>query len=477
MRLSELLKGTGCNVSPEQDRDIAGISCNTTTLKPGELFVALRGYKTDGHQYIPQAREKGAAAILGEEGEEVLTVPDSRAALAIVAANWFGHPAKELTMIGVTGTNGKTTTTTLLWGMLHAALGSKIGLIGTNENRIGEEVLPTERTTPDIYELQKLLRQMADAGCTHVVMEVSSHALCLNRVDGIRFAVGAFSNLTQDHLDFHKTMEAYREAKGRLFRQSDVAVLNWDDEAGRHYAKTAPCPVCAYAWRRSGADLSATDVRLLPDRVEFDAGVGEEQVHVRLGIPGSFSVYNALCALGCAHALGIPLETAAKALAVAPGVKGRMEVVPTPGKGTVLIDYAHTPDALENALTALRDFTPGRLICLFGCGGDRDRTKRPIMGGLAAELADLCVVTSDNPRSEEPKAIMEDILAGMEGTDTPKVVESDREKAIALALNLLEEGDVLLLAGKGHETYQEVNGVKRHMDEREIVAQHFRGQP
>ena len=473
MRLSELLKGTGYAGTLREDPEITGISSNTATLKPGELFVALRGYRTDGHSYIPQAREKGAAAVLGEEGENVLLVPDSRAALAVLAANWFGHPARELTMIGVTGTNGKTTTTTLLWGMLHAALGTKIGLIGTNENRIGEEVLPTERTTPDIFELQKLLRQMADAGCTHVVMEVSSHALCLHRVDGIQFAVGAFSNLTQDHLDFHKTMEAYREAKGRLFAQSDVAVLNWDDEAGRYYAKTAPCPALTYAWSRPGADLTAADVRLLPDRVEFDAGVGEEKVHVRLGIPGGFSVYNALCALSCAHALGIPLEKAGEALAAAPGVKGRMEVVPTPGKGTVLIDYAHTPDALENALTALRDFTPGRLICLFGCGGDRDRTKRSIMGALAAERSDLCVVTSDNPRSEEPLAIMEDILSGMEGTDTPKLVEPDREKAIAAALDLLEEGDVLLLAGKGHETYQEVNGVKRHMDEREIVARHF----
>ena len=473
MRLSQLLKGTGYTGTLREDPEIAGISYNTATLKPGELFVALRGYKTDGHSYIPQAREKGAAAVLGEEGEDVLLVPDSRAALAVLAGNWFGHPARELTMIGVTGTNGKTTTTTLLWGMLHAALGTRIGLIGTNENRIGEKVLPTERTTPDSFELQKLLREMADAGCTHVVMEVSSHALCLHRVDGIRFAVGAFSNLTQDHLDFHKTMEAYRQAKGRLFDQSDAAVLNWDDEAGRHYAKTAPCPVITYAWHRPGADLSAGDVRLLPDRVEFDLRAGEEQTHIRLGIPGGFSVYNALCALGCAHVLGIPPETAARALAAAPGVKGRMEVVPTPGKGTVLIDYAHTPDALENALTALRDFTPGRLICLFGCGGDRDRTKRPIMGAVANQLADLCVVTSDNPRSEEPEAIIRDILAGMEGEDTPRLVEPDREKAIAAALDLLEEGDVLLLAGKGHETYQEVNGVKRHMDEREIVAACF----
>ena len=473
MRLSELLEGTGYIGPLPQDLEITGISYNTATLQPGDLFVALRGYKTDGHKFIPQARAKGAAAILGEEGEDVLLVPDSRRALSVLSANWFGHPARELTMIGVTGTNGKTTSTTLLWGMLGELLNTKVGLIGTNENRIGNEVIPTERTTPDSYELQKLLREMADAGCTHVVMEVSSHALCLDRVEGIRFAVGAFSNLTQDHLDFHKTMEAYREAKGRLFAQSDVAVLNRDDEAGRYYAETAPCPVITYSGHPSGADLCSTNVRLLPDRVEFDAIVGEERAHVRLGIPGGFSVYNALCALGCAHALGIPLAQAAGALGEAHGVKGRMEVVPTPGKGTVLIDYAHTPDALENALTALRDFTPGRLICLFGCGGDRDRTKRPIMGRVAADLADLCVVTSDNPRSEDPQAIIDDILPGLAGYDTPHLVEPDRVKAIGMALDLLEEGDVLLLAGKGHETYQEVNGEKRHMDEREIVARHF----
>ncbi len=467
MRLEELLKGVDCQGPVPGELEITGISTNTRTLKPGELFVALRGYQTDGHKYIPQARERGAAAILGEEGEGVLTVPDSRAALAVIAANWYGHPAESLTVIGVTGTNGKTTTTTLLWGLLTAVLHTKVGLIGTNENRIGDQIIPTQRTTPDILELQGLFRQMADNRCTHVVMEVSSHALCLNRVDGVRFAVGAFSNLTQDHLDFHKTMEAYRQAKGRLFAQSDVAVINADDPAGRTYLREVRCPVLTYGEGEAG--LAARDVKLLEDRVEFKAVTEKETVPVRLGIPGEFSVYNALCALAVAHVLGVPLARAAAALAQAHGVKGRMEVVPTPGEGTVVIDYAHTPDALENALTALRGNTGGRLICLFGCGGDRDRTKRPIMGGIAQRLSDLQVVTSDNPRSEEPQAIIDDILAGMTGTSTPVMVEPDRPAAIAKALAMLREGDVLLLAGKGHETYQEVKGEKRHMDEREIV--------
>lgn len=470
MRLNELLKNTGYEGPEMEDMEITGISYDTRTIKPGELFVALRGYKTDGHRYIGEARERRAAAVVAEEGEKVILVPDSRLALAALSANWFDHPAKELAVVGVTGTNGKTTTTTLLWGMLQEVLGSPVGLIGTNEVRIGEESFPAQRTTPESWDLQQWLRRMADAGCSHVVMEVSSHALCMGRVAGIQFAVGAFTNLTQDHLDFHKTMEEYRQAKGRLFAQSDVAVLNWDDEAGRYYWERTAGKKLSYSESRDGADLTAKNLRLSPGSVEFEAVTREELAHVSLGIPGGFTLYNALCALGCAKALGLPLEKVAAALGHAPGVKGRMEVVPHTGPGTVIIDYAHTPDALEKALMTLRDFTPGRLICLFGCGGDRDRSKRSIMGAIAADLADVCLVTSDNPRGERPEAIIGDILQGMVRFDKVKIVEPDRPRAIALGLSLLKEGDTLLLAGKGHETYQEVNGEKRRLDEREIVA-------
>jgi len=473
MRLGRLLSGTGYEGPEPEDMEIKGISYDTRRIKPGEVYVALRGHKTDGHRYIAEARRKGAAAVVAEEGEDVLLVPDARAALAAMSANWFGHPARELTVIGVTGTNGKTTTTSLLWGMLGEVLGTRVGLIGTNEVRVGEKSFPAERTTPESWEVQRWLRSMADAGCTHVVMEVSSHALCMHRVDGISFAVGAFTNLTQDHLDFHKTMEAYRAAKGRLFEQCGTAVLNLDDEAGRYYAGRISCPAVTYSERWDEATLTARDLRLYPGRVEFQAVGWGEIAPVELGIPGAFSVYNALCALACAKALGLPLDRSARALAGAPGVKGRMEVVPHPGPGTVIIDYAHTPDALENALTALRGFTAGRLICLFGCGGDRDRGKRPIMGAIAADLADMCIVTSDNPRTEDPEAIIAEILAGMEALTCERYVEPDRERAIGLGLSLLEEGDTLLLAGKGHETYQEVNGEKRHMDEREIVVTYF----
>lgn len=472
MRLSQLLQGVELKTAPEEDMEVSGLSCDTRSLKPGEVFVALRGYKTDGHLYIDEALRAGAAAIVAEEGEEVLLTEDSRAALAVMAGNWFAHPAEELKVVGVTGTNGKTTVTTLLWQVLTQALETKVGLIGTNRVLVGEEEFPAGRTTPESYDLQYWLRRMADEGCTHVVMEVSSHALCLNRVDGISFTAGAFTNLTQDHLDFHKTMEAYRQAKGRLFGQCAAAVVNVDDESGRYYLENISCPVLTFA-REGQAALVSEDAALFPDRVEFTArGWGEEE-RVTLSIPGAFTISNALCVLCCGHALGVSLADAAAALAKAPGVKGRMEVVPTPGPGTVVIDYAHTPDALENALRALREFTKGRLVCLFGCGGDRDRAKRPLMGAVAAEGCDVCVVTSDNPRSERPEAIIHDILAGMARYDTARIVEPDREKAIALALSLLREGDVLLLAGKGHETYQEVMGELRHMDEREMIAKYF----
>ena len=477
MRLEELLDGVALTGGTVRDVEISGICYDTREMAEGSLFVALPGYKTDGHEYIQEALDKGAAAVLCEraperEGPWLLT-PDARAALAAVSANWFRHPARELTVLAVTGTNGKTTTTYLLKAMLEGVLGAKVGLIGTNQNMIGQEVLPAHRTTPESWEVQKLLREMADAGCSHVVMEASSHALVLHRLDGIRFRAGIFTNLTQDHLDFHGTMEAYRDAKGRLFDQSDAAILNLDDEAGRYYARTAAAPVFTYSERRDEADLTAKNLRLFPDRVEFEAVSMDAIARVRLPIPGGFTIYNALGVIACGLVLGLPLGKIADALAAAKGVKGRVEVVPVPAEYTVLIDYAHTPDARENVLTTVRDFTPGRVVCLFGCGGDRDRTKRPRMGAIAGNLADVAVVTSDNPRTEPPEAIIRDILAGMEGTTAQRVVEPDRRAAIRAALALAQPGDTVVLAGKGHETYQEVGGRVLHLDEREEIAAYF----
>ena len=477
MRLNQLLAGVALTERRAGDVECSGICYDTRTMEPGCLFVALPGYKTDGHKYIAQALEQGAAAVLCQhppEGEGPwLVTPDARAALAAVSANWFGHPARDLTLLAVTGTNGKTTTTYLLKAMLEGVLGARVGLIGTNQNMVGDEVLPAHRTTPESYEVQQLLREMADAGCTHVVMEASSHALVLHRLDGLRFRAGIFTNLTQDHLDFHGTMEAYRDAKGLLFRQSDTAVLNLDDEAGRYFARTVAVPRLTYSERRDEADLTAKNLRLFPDRVEFEAVAAGAISRVRLPIPGGFTVYNALGVLTCGLALGLPLADCADALAKAPGVKGRIEVVPVPADFAVIIDYAHTPDALENILTTVRDFTAGRVICLFGCGGDRDRTKRPQMGAIAGSLADVTVVTSDNPRTEEPGAIIRDILPGLEGTAAEVVVEPDRRAAIRRALSLAKPGDTVVLAGKGHETYQEVGTRVLHLDEREEVAAYF----
>lgn len=479
MKLQAILQGLEpLEVHADLSREITGICYDSRAVKPGNLFVAICGYDTDGHKYIPMALEKGAACVLCEkapaEGEYVL-LSDTRRGLALAGANWYGNPAGEMTMIGITGTNGKTTTTYLVKHILEDCLGAKVGLVGTIQNMIGDEVLHTERTTPESLELQALFRHMADAGCTHVVMEVSSHALCLHRVDGVTFDVGVFTNLTQDHLDFHKTMEEYCRAKAMLFARSKVGAVNVDDPWAKEILAHATCPVITYSAKGQAA-LEATDIRLEPHHVAFTAHYQGTETACTLGIPGAFSVYNALSALSAALALGIAPEKAAASLATAQGVKGRAEVVPTPGKDyTVLIDYSHTPDSLENILKTVREFARGRVIAVFGCGGDRDPIKRPIMGKIAADLADLVVVTSDNPRTEDPMAIIDQILVGIPKDQTPTTVIENRRQAIRWAMDNAQAGDVIVLAGKGHETYQEIGHEKFHLDEREEVAAHLMG--
>lgn len=475
MKLKELLEGLEIlSASADMEREIGGVCYDSRQVKPGDLFVALSGYTADGHRFIPQAMAAGAAAVLcqvpPEEGETpYVQVADSRRALAATGANFFGHPADSMTMVGVTGTNGKTTSTYLLKAILEAR-GEKVGLIGTNQNMIGEEVLPTERTTPESFELQKLFDRMRRAGCTYVVMEVSSHALFLDRVYGVHYKVGAFTNLTQDHLDFHKTMEDYCDAKAILFRNCETGVVNVADPWTPRLLKDTACKVVTFS-SIGGADLRAEDAVLAADHVAFTAVHGGKRVPVRINIPGHFMIDNALGVLGVALALGIPLEESAAVLARVPHVKGRVEVVPTPGKDyTVLIDYAHSPDSLVNVLTTVKGFAKGRTVALFGCGGDRDKAKRPKMGRAAAEIADFVIVTTDNPRTERPSDIIADILPGLEGTGTPHEVIEDRVEAIHWALDHARAGDVVVLCGKGHETYQEVGHEKRHMDEREIVA-------
>ena len=479
MKLKELLRDV-CVLESNMDMEteVNDIKYDSRAVEQGDVFVAIAGFETDGHKYIPSAMAKGAAAVIcqmrPDEGVPFVRVADSRLALALMAKAYFGDPASSMTMVGVTGTNGKTTTTLLLKHVLEQVCGAKVGLIGTNSNMIGDEEIPTEHTTPESYELQKLFRRMADSGCTHVVMEVSSHSLSLSRVAGVRYAVGLFTNLTQDHLDFHGTMENYAEAKAMLFSQCDKGVVNLDDSWAKLMLENAKCPMMSFSVNSMEGDLIANDLRISPSGVKFVALHGTAGLaRVSMPIPGRFSVYNALGVIACCLSLGLDMQSCVEALKNAKGVKGRVEVVPTDGDYHILIDYAHTPDALENVLKSMKETAEGRVVALFGCGGDRDRTKRPIMGAIAAKCADFVIVTSDNPRTEEPKAILDDILAGMKGSRTPYVVIENRPQAIAYAIDNHLPGDIIILAGKGHETYQIIGKVKNHMDERELVAEHL----
>lgn len=475
MKLRELIKNLSViETNADAGLEISGVSYDSRKTEKGDMFVAIRGFEADGHKFIPKAVENGAAVILCEEKPACdipyVLVPDSRYGLAIVSRDFFGNPAAEMTMIGITGTSGKTSSSYLIKHLLESKLDAKVGLIGTNGNMIGDEFLHTEHTTPESYELHKLFRHMADSGCTHVVMEVSSHSLTLERVAGIHFDVALYTNLSQDHLDFHGTMEEYAAAKRKLFGMCTIGCFNLDDAWADFMLDGASCRTLTFSAEKNEANLVAKDIRLTADGVRFASVSGDEISMTKLGIPGMFSVYNALGTMAVGLALGLSLADCSDAMSGAKGVKGRLEIVPTGRDFSVVIDYSHKPDALEKVLKTLKPVTRGRLIALFGCGGDRDKLKRPIMGRIAADNADLVVVTSDNPRTEDPDEIIREIVAGMKDKRTPTKVICDRRKAIAWAIDNAASGDVLLLAGKGHEDYQVVGHEKHHMDEREIVA-------
>ena len=476
MKLRQILKDISISaLCAELDMEIAEIYYDSRKVEKGGLFFAVKGFESDGHRYIAAAVERGAVCVGCQEPPDFeipyVLVEDSRRALAICSRNFFGDPSSEMTMIGVTGTNGKTTSTYLIKHLLEVCLDAKVGLVGTNGNMIGSEFLPTEYTTPESYELQKLFAQMLESGCTHIVMEVSSHSLALDRVEGIKFEVGIFTNLTQDHLDFHRDMDDYAKAKAKLFKNCKKGAFNIDSDWAELMMDSATCQIFTFSEKRNEADLVAKDVRLAPSGVRFCALNGDNLQRMKLGIPGLFSVYNALGVIACGLLLDIPLADCAEALSAAKGVKGRVEVVPTDGDYTVLIDYAHTPDALENVLKAMKNIAEGRVVLVFGCGGDRDRTKRPIMGRIAGENADFVVITSDNPRTEEPEAIISEIAEGMKGSRTPSKLITSRPEAIEWAIDKHRPGDIIVLAGKGHEDYQIIGKTKYHMDEREIVAE------
>jgi UDP-N-acetylmuramoyl-L-alanyl-D-glutamate--2,6-diaminopimelate ligase len=474
MKLNELLKNVEVlAASADMDMEITSVAYDSRKVTPGSAFVAITGFASDGNRFIPMALEKGAGVIVTAKQPEsdipYVLVKSDRLALAQIGANFYGHPSKSMTMIGITGTNGKTSVTLLLKHLLETVLGAKVGLIGTMENLVGDEVIPTDRTTPESFELQSLFARMRDAGCRFAIMEVSSHAISLDRVGGVHFDVAAFTNLTEDHLDFHKTMEAYCDAKAELFARCDKAVFNRDDEWFERVSRLAACDIVTTSVKGC-ANLKAENVHLLSDGIRFTCVAADESVEIQMPIPGRFTVYNTLTVLGIAKSLGVSLTDAAQALKTVEGVKGRIEVVPTPGKDyTILIDYAHTPDGLDNVLRSVRDFCKGRLIAVFGCGGDRDPIKRPIMGRIGAELADVAIVTSDNPRTEDPNAIIADVVKGIDHPENVVIIEN-RRKAIEYAMDIGKKDDIIVLAGKGHETYQEINGVKYHLDEREEVA-------
>lgn len=473
MKLYDVLQGVKTQpfaVSP--DTDVLSVTCDSRKVETGTLFVCISGTVVDGHMFAAAALENGAVAVVVERDlglpNQIIT-DNTRLAWSFISANWFHHPADKLHLVGVTGTNGKTTTVCLLKSILETA-GYKVGLVGTIQNMIGDRVLPAARTTPDTYELQSLFALMVAEGCTHCVMEVSSHALDQYRVGCCTFDVGVFSNLTQDHLDYHGTMENYMLAKKKLFSISRYAVLNADDPWCTALEEGLLAPVVRYSVKNNDADFIAKNIVYKPDGVRFELITPHTIGRVKLHIPGEFSVYNGMAAAAAAITLGVPFETVTEALRVAVGVKGRAEIVPTGRDFTVVIDYAHTPDGLENICKTLKACCEGRLITVFGCGGDRDRTKRPKMGATAAALSDYLVVTSDNPRSEQPAAIIADILEGIRGTKVPYTVIENRVEAIHYAIQNAKAGDTVLLAGKGHETYQILADGTIHLDEREVVA-------
>lgn len=466
------------NGSENLDIEIEGIRCDSRAVKPGDVFVCIEGFATDGHRYIMDAVEHGAKALIVQKeaetyGVPAITVKNTRRALAAMAHRFYDEPSRKFRLIGVTGTNGKTTVTHLLKHVLES-VGRKVGLIGTNCNMIGDEVLSAHRTTPESIELVQLFHEMNQAGVTDVVMEVSSHALALDRVAGCDFDLAVFTNLTQDHLDFHENMEAYRDAKGKLFTMAKKAVINTDDEAGRYLFDPLKTKKMSFAID-SDADIRARQVTITEKGVCFMIECDEDMILSDtlfcLGIPGKFSVYNALAVIAACRMLEVRTTDIAKALKSACGVDGRAEVIETGRDFSVMIDYAHTPDGLENILKTVRGFAKGRVVTVFGCGGDRDKTKRPIMGKMAGNLSDYCVITSDNPRTEDPGAILLDIEKGMEETNCPYIVIENRKEAIKYALNFAQEGDVVLLAGKGHETYQILKDRTIEFDEKKIVRE------
>ena len=456
--------------------EITALCADSRRVKPGALFFCIPGLRMDGHAFAPMAVEAGAAALVVERRLDLdcpqLVVPDVREAIPLAAACFFGYPARELKLIGITGTKGKTTTSYLVKSILEKA-GCKVGLIGTVGSVIGETQIPTNLTTPDPIDFQALLRQMADAGADFVVMEVSAHALALKKLTGVRFEAAAFTNLSQDHFDFFGGFDNYLAAKMKLFEPDMCAraVYNKDDERVAGAMKQVKIPAEGYAIRVP-AQIYAKDIDVNERGCTFQLNFHKRyRLDVTLHLSGIFNVYNSLTAAALCDAVGIGAEAIREGLEDVKSVPGRIELLDTDTPYRVILDYAHSPDALENILNTVRQTARARVIALFGCGGDRDHEKRPIMGEIGGRMADFCVLTSDNPRSEDPFEILREIEAGIRPTGGEYVVIENRREAIRYAMNMAEPGDVIVLAGKGHETYQEIKGVKYPFDEKVVVRE------
>lgn len=480
MKLTKLLERLEYKVVRGSDQiEVTELINDSRKVSEGSVFVCISGAVSDGHSYVAEVAEKGAAAVVVEkdveapEGLTVIRVEDTRYALALMSASYFDYPAEKLKVIGITGTKGKTTTTYMVKSILEE-VGHKVGLIGTIEALIGDRAIPASNTTPESYTIQNYFAQMVEAGCDSVVMEVSSQGLMLHRTAGIPFEIGIFTNLGEDHIgpNEHKDFEDYKRCKGLLFKQCRIGIGNVDDQWFADVFRGATCRVETFGFSEK-ADLRAVDVEHIsrPGYLGVKYHVtGLMDFDVEIDIPGEFSVYNSLTAIAVCRHFDVPVEKIQKALKVAK-VKGRIEMVKVSDEFTLMIDYAHNAMSLESLLRTLRDYEPGRIVTVFGCGGNRSRTRRYEMGEVSGKLSDFTIITSDNPRFEEPQAIIDDIITGIKKTEGKYIDICDRKEAIRYAIRHGQPGDVIILAGKGHETYQEIRGVKYDMDDRVLIRE------
>ncbi len=484
MELRAVISGIeGLKAKGNLNIEISSIETDSRKVTKNCMFIAITGFETDGHKFIKQAIENGATAIIIEEGAKIskedlsdnvtiIMAPDTRIAAAKIAANFYNNPSKHFKLIGITGTKGKTTTTFMIKKILEAQ-GKKVGLIGTVANYIGSKNLgESSRTTPDSLELQRLFSQMEKENIEYVVMEVSSQALKLHRVDGLEFDIGVFTNFSEDHISAHEhpDMEDYFNSKLKLMKISKTSYINADDFRVAKIKKLLPDKDVKSYGIDNEADLIAKDITITNSSVDFKVKIDGKNERIKTGIPGRFSVYNSLAAISVASKLGVDAETIKEALQ-AVRVPGRSELVDNKKGLTIMIDYAHSPESLQSILSAVKSYTRGKVISVFGCGGDRDKTKRPLMGQISASIADFTIITSDNPRTEKPEEIVAQIEEGAKKSKGKYITIVNRTEAIKYAINMATKADIIVLAGKGHETYQEINGVKNHYDEREIIKE------